>query len=134
MKIYKVVTRPSLLYGSETWVRDLTRLEAVEVCFLRSVKGYTRLDKIRSEIIRRELEIAGIQDVRTKYKKKIGSTILKERTTPDSRNTPSTTNPEDEEIVDAPGKDGNASMSEQVKRPYPLRKMMKIIQICVIAI
>ena len=71
MKIYKVVTRPSLLYGSETWVRDLTRLEAVEVCFLRNVKGYTRLDKIRSENIRRELEIAGIQDVRTKYKKKL---------------------------------------------------------------
>ena len=67
MKIYKVVTRPSLLYVSETWVRDLTRLEAVEVCFLRSVKGYTRLDKIRSEIIRKELEIPGMQDVRTQY-------------------------------------------------------------------
>jgi len=31
--------------------------------FLRSVKGYTRLDKIRSEIIRRKPEILGIQDV-----------------------------------------------------------------------
>ena len=30
--------------------------------------GYTRLDKIRSEIIRKELQIPGIQDVRTKYK------------------------------------------------------------------
>jgi len=36
--------------------------------FLRSVKGYTRLDKIRSEFIRQELEISGIQDVRSKYK------------------------------------------------------------------
>jgi hypothetical protein len=36
--------------------------------FLRSVKGYTRLDKIRSEVIRKELEISGIQDVRLKYK------------------------------------------------------------------
>jgi hypothetical protein len=36
--------------------------------FLRSVKEYTRLDKIRSEAIRKELEIAGIQDVRSKYK------------------------------------------------------------------
>ena len=36
--------------------------------FLRSVKGYTRLDKIRSEIIRKDLEIPGIQGVRTKYK------------------------------------------------------------------
>jgi len=71
MKFYKVVARPSLLYGSETWVttqRDMTGLEAAEMRFLRSVTGYTRLDKIRSEDIRKELEIAGIQDLRLKYK------------------------------------------------------------------
>ena len=71
MKIYKVVARPSLLYGSETWVitqRDMTGLEAADMRFLRSVTGYTRLDKIRSEDIRQELEISGIQDVRLKYK------------------------------------------------------------------
>jgi len=69
-KLYKVVARPSLLYGSDTWVttkRDITRLEAAEMHFLRSVTGYTRLDKIRSEVIRKELEISGIQDVRLKY-------------------------------------------------------------------
>jgi hypothetical protein len=49
---------------------------------------------------------------------------LKEWITPDCRNTPSATNPEDEENVDAPVKDGNASMPEQVKRPNPWRKMM----------
>ena len=71
MKFHKVVTRPSLLYGSETWVttkRDMTRLEAAEMRFLRSVTGYTRLDKIRSEVIRKELGISGIQDMRLKYK------------------------------------------------------------------
>jgi len=46
----------------------MNRLEAAEMRFLRSVKGYTRLDKIRSEVIRKELEISGIQDVRFKYK------------------------------------------------------------------
>ena len=40
----------------------------------------------------------------------------------DSRNTPSTTNLEEKEIVDALGKDGNASMPEQVKRPNPWRR------------
>jgi hypothetical protein len=40
---------------------------------------------------------------------------LKEWITLDSRNTPSTNNLEEEEIVDAPGNDGNASMPEQVK-------------------
>jgi uncharacterized membrane protein YcgQ (UPF0703/DUF1980 family) len=44
IKFYKVVARPSLLYGSETWVtttRDMTRPEAAEMRILRSVKGYT---------------------------------------------------------------------------------------------
>jgi len=49
---------------------------------------------------------------------------LKEWTTPDFRNTVSTTNPKEEEIVDALGKDGNASMLEQFNRPNPWRKMM----------
>ena len=70
-KFYKVVARPTLLYDSETRVtttRDMTRLEAADMRFLRSVKGCTRLDKIRSEVIRKELEISGIQDVRYKRK------------------------------------------------------------------
>ena len=129
MKFYKVFARPKLLYGSETWVttkRDMTRLEVAEMRFLRSVTGYTKLDKIRSEVIRKELVISGIQDVRLKYKQNWIS-HLKERTTPDCRNTPSTTNLEEEETVDAPGNDGNASMPEQVKRPNPWRNMMMMI-------
>jgi hypothetical protein len=51
---------------------------------------------------------------------------MTERTTPDSRNTPSTKNLQEEEIVDTPGNDGNASMPEQVKRLNPWRKMMII--------
>jgi len=46
----------------------MTRLEAAEMRFLRSVTGHTRLDKIRSEDIGQELEISGIQDVKLKYK------------------------------------------------------------------
>jgi len=46
----------------------MTCLEAAEMHFLRSVMGYTTLDKIRSEVIRKELEISGIQDMRLKYK------------------------------------------------------------------
>jgi len=46
----------------------VTCLEAAEMLFLRSVKGYIRLDKIISEVIRNELEISGIQDVRYKHK------------------------------------------------------------------
>jgi hypothetical protein len=48
-------------------------------------------------------------------------------TTTGFRNTPSTTNLEEEEIVDALGNDGNASMPEQVNRPNPWRKMMMMM-------
>jgi len=51
---------------------------------------------------------------------------LKEWTTPELRNTPSTTNLEEQEIVDALGNDGKASMPEQVNRPNPWRKMMML--------
>jgi len=36
----------------------MTGLEAAEMRFIRSVTGYTRLDEIRSEVIRKELEIS----------------------------------------------------------------------------
>jgi hypothetical protein len=52
---------------------------------------------------------------------------LKEWTTPDFRNTPSTTNLAEEEIVDALGNDGNASMPEQVNRPNPWKKKMMMM-------
>jgi hypothetical protein len=58
-----------------------------------------------------------------------GPTTSKEWTTPDSRNTPSPTNLGEEGIVDNPGKDGNASMPEQVKRPNPWKKMMMMMMI-----
>jgi hypothetical protein len=54
---------------------------------------------------------------------------LKEWTTPDFRNTPSTTTLEGEEIVDAPGKYGSASMPEQAKRHNPCRMMMMMMMI-----
>jgi uncharacterized Fe-S cluster-containing protein len=132
MKFYKVVARPSLLYGSETWVttkRDMTRLKAAEMRFLRSVKGYTRLDKIRSEVIRKELEISGIQDVRLKYKQNWINHLERMdniRLQKHALNS-STTNLEEEEVVDVPRNDGNASMPEQVKRPNPCRKMMMMM-------
>jgi hypothetical protein len=91
--------------------------------FLRSVKGYAKLDKIRSEVIRKVLEISGIQDVRTKHKQhwinrleRMDNTRLPKR--------PQLQTPRDK-IVDAPGKDDNASTPEQVKRPNPWMKKKK---------
>jgi len=55
------------------------------------------------------------------------TTTLKEWTIPDCRNTPSTTNLEEEETVDAPGNDCNVSIPEQVKRPNPWKKKMMMM-------
>jgi hypothetical protein len=52
---------------------------------------------------------------------------LKEWTS-DSRNTPSTTNLKEQEIMDAPRNDGNASMPEQLKIPNPWRMMMMMMK------
>jgi len=52
---------------------------------------------------------------------------LKEWTTPDFRNTPSTTGLVVEEIVDALGNDGDTSIPEQVRRPNPWRKKMMMM-------
>jgi len=62
---------------------------------------------------------------------KTGSTISKEWTIPAFWDMPSTTNLEEEEIMDAPGNDGNASMPEEVKWPNPRRKMMMMMNFIV---
>lgn len=60
LKIYKTIFRPILTYASESWVLDTrtkSRLEAVEMKYLRRVKGITLRDHIRSQQIREELDI-----------------------------------------------------------------------------
>ena len=120
-KFYKVVARLTLLYGSATWVtttRHMTRLEAAEMRFLRSIEGYTRLDKIRNEVIRKDLEISGTQDVRSKHKQnwidhleRMDNTRLPKQALKHK--------PRGRRDRDALGNDCNASMPEQVKRPNP---------------
>jgi hypothetical protein len=102
----------------------MTRLEAAEMRFLKNVKGCTRLDKIRNEVIRKELEISGIQDVRSKHKQNWINHL--ERT--DSTRLPKhglNYKPRGRRDRGRPGNDGNASMPEQVKRPNPWKKKKK---------
>jgi hypothetical protein len=66
MKFYKVMALPVLLYGSETLTiktKDMSKIQATEMKNLRSVKGCTKLDHIKNEDIRKELDIDS-----TKYK------------------------------------------------------------------
>ena len=93
--------------------------------FLRSVKGNTRLDKIRSEVIKKEVEISGIQDVRAKYKQNWINHLERMENTRLPKH--ALNHKPREEIVDAPENDDNASMPEQVKRRNPWRKMMMMM-------
>jgi hypothetical protein len=106
----------------------MTGLAAAEMRFLRSVKGYTRLDKIRSEVIRKELEISGIQAVRSKHKQNWINQIERMDNTRLPKHALNY-KLEEEDIVDAPGNDGKASMPEQFKRPDPWKKMM-VMKFC----
>jgi hypothetical protein len=58
IKCYQVMAFATLLYGSECWEirkRDMQKLKTVEMQFLKSVKGYKRLDKRRNEDVGKQL-------------------------------------------------------------------------------
>lgn len=60
MKLYKTMAVPSLVFGSETWIdtsKTKSQIQSAEMKFLRRVKGCTRLDHIRNDDIRAELDI-----------------------------------------------------------------------------
>lgn len=60
MLVYKTIFQPILLFGSETWTMSnnmKSRVQAVEMKYLRAVKGVTRRDHIRNQEVREELEV-----------------------------------------------------------------------------
>jgi hypothetical protein len=73
LKFYKIMAVPVPLYGSETWTlrqRDWNRIQAAETKYIRTVKGCTRLDQIRNEDIRNELEISPLSEKIIEYRNK----------------------------------------------------------------
>lgn len=54
---------PIMMFGSETWVLTnimRSKLQAIDMKFLRAIKGVTLLDRIRNETIRSELGVKPI--------------------------------------------------------------------------
>ena len=65
VNVYKTIYRPVLTFGCETWnlsKAEKSRIQAVEMRYLRRVKGITKRDRIRNEIVRDELDVESILD------------------------------------------------------------------------
>jgi DNA/RNA endonuclease YhcR with UshA esterase domain len=65
------MTAPILMHGSETWVhsqKEMNKIQAAEMRFLRKTKGCTRLDRTRNENIRAQLNICSIFGRITNYR------------------------------------------------------------------
>ena len=70
---------PTLLYGSETWTlqkRHRSKIQAMEMRYLRKIEGVTRLDRVLNEHIRRRLGVGAVLAVADR--KRSGEKGLKE--------------------------------------------------------
>ena len=65
MKVYKILARPTLCYGSEAWniqTQDECRITHAEMKFLQRTAGYSLLDHQRNETTAKELNITPISE------------------------------------------------------------------------
>ena len=61
--IYTTILRPILLYGSECWTLNTaqkSKVKAAEMRVMRVIRGVTRRDRLRSEVVRRDLGVEPI--------------------------------------------------------------------------
>ena len=63
LTVYKTIFRPVLIYGSESWVltpSQKSRVQAIDMKFLRAIKRVTKLDCMPINKIREDLEVEPI--------------------------------------------------------------------------
>ena len=63
VKVYKSIFCLILTYGCESWVLTKnikSRIQATEMKYLRRIKGITRRDRVRKEVVRQELKVESI--------------------------------------------------------------------------
>ena len=73
LKFYKVMSIPTITYGSETWTvnnKNKKRIQSAEMRFLRSVAGYRLTDRKRNIEIREELNVGELNETIKTYRDK----------------------------------------------------------------
>ncbi|XP_070057641.1 uncharacterized protein [Nicotiana tomentosiformis] len=63
-KFYRVVVRPTMLYGAECWpvkIAHVQKMKVAEMRMLRWMCGHTRLDRIRNDVICDKLGVSPIE-------------------------------------------------------------------------
>ncbi|XP_070005819.1 uncharacterized protein [Nicotiana sylvestris] len=63
-KFYKVVVRPTILYGVECWPVKNSHVQQMKVAKMRMLRwmcGHTRLDRIRNEVIRDKVGVSHVE-------------------------------------------------------------------------
>ena len=66
-----MIAVPTFLYGSEIWTlcsKDLSRIQAAEMMFLRPVKDCTILNKVKNEDICKKVKIFCVKDKIQEYR------------------------------------------------------------------
>ena len=59
-KVYKTVIKPTMTYGAECWAvrkKDENRLHVAEMRMLRWIRGKTRKDHVRNQIIQEDAKV-----------------------------------------------------------------------------
>jgi len=63
-KIYRMVIRPALTYGAQCWPIKKVQVQRMMVAKVRMIRwmcNYTRMDKIRNEVIREKVRVAPLE-------------------------------------------------------------------------
>ena len=78
LRVINAMVVPTLLYGSETWTlqkRHKSKIQTMEMRYLRKVEGVTRLDRVSNEDIRRRLGFEAVLAVVDRKKKELRERI-----------------------------------------------------------
>jgi hypothetical protein len=71
--MYNVLSKPAMMYGSETWIwrsQNCRRIETSQMRFLRAAAGVTLRDRIRSEDVRKRLQTRNVVEDIKQYQRK----------------------------------------------------------------